>query len=81
MMPVTQKHDTVGSSGQLLPGIVVRLVKPDGSLAGVDEPGELLIRGPAMALGYLNSAEAWVLAWMLLVIRSHRALTGRSILL
>ncbi|KII90730.1 hypothetical protein PLICRDRAFT_697218 [Plicaturopsis crispa FD-325 SS-3] len=58
MMPVTQKHDTVGSSGQLLPGIVVRLVKPDGSLAGVDEPGELLIRGPAMALGYLNSAEA-----------------------
>ncbi|KII86993.1 hypothetical protein PLICRDRAFT_177701 [Plicaturopsis crispa FD-325 SS-3] len=58
MMPIGKKHATVGSAGQLLPGCVVRVVKPDGSLAGIGEAGELLVRGPAMALGYANNAEA-----------------------
>ncbi|KII86637.1 hypothetical protein PLICRDRAFT_177391 [Plicaturopsis crispa FD-325 SS-3] len=58
MMPVSKKHATVGSAGQIIPGTVVRVVKPDGSLAGVDEPGELVVRGPSMALGYANNAEA-----------------------
>lgn len=47
-------------SGQLLPGTVARIVKADGSLAGYDEPGELVIKCPSVALGYANNAAAFV---------------------
>lgn len=35
-------------------------MKPDGSLAGYDEAGELIIKTPSVALGYANNAEACV---------------------
>ncbi|KAJ7712447.1 hypothetical protein B0H16DRAFT_1624970 [Mycena metata] len=35
--------------GMLLPGTQARLVKSDGSLAGYDEPGELVIKTPSMS--------------------------------
>ncbi|KAG2344422.1 acetyl-CoA synthetase-like protein [Suillus weaverae] len=47
-----------GSAGILAPGVEARVVRPDGSLAGPNEPGELLVRGSAMALGYKGNDKA-----------------------
>ncbi|CAA7269124.1 unnamed protein product [Cyclocybe aegerita] len=58
MWPITQKRGVSGSSGQLLPGTIARVVKQDGSLAGYDEAGELVIKTPSVALGYANNAQA-----------------------
>lgn len=58
MVPPTQRIGAVGSAGQLLPGIVARIVKPDGSLAGEGETGELMVTGPSMALRYFKNEEA-----------------------
>ncbi|OCH94571.1 acetyl-CoA synthetase-like protein [Obba rivulosa] len=53
------KHvDTSGSSGRLVPGVVARVVKSDGSLAGYGEPGHLIISSPSLASGYLDNEEA-----------------------
>jgi acyl-CoA synthetase (AMP-forming)/AMP-acid ligase II len=52
-------NDGLGS-GQLLPGTVARVVKADGCLAAYDEPGELVIKSPSLALGYANNAAAFV---------------------
>ena len=49
---------TPGSVGQLLPGVRAKVVKGDGTLAGYDEPGELVVTGPQMTLGYLNNLPA-----------------------
>lgn len=49
---------TPASAGALIPGIVARVVKTDGSLAKLGEPGELVVRGPSMALGYYRNPEA-----------------------
>ena len=53
---------TPDSSGKLLPGIVARIVKPDGLLAAREEEGELVVKSPSNALGYLNNEKACVLA-------------------
>lgn len=45
-------------SGHLLPGTVAKVVKPDGSLASYDEPGELVIKTVSVALGYANNLQA-----------------------
>lgn len=45
------------NAGELVPGIVARVVKPDGALAEHDEAGELLIKTPSIALGYLNDED------------------------
>jgi len=47
-----------GSVGILFPGVEARIVRPDGSLAGLNEPGELHVRGPIMALGYKGNEKA-----------------------
>ncbi len=57
-MDPTKLHGTIGAAGQLLPGIVARVVKADGSLAREGEQGELIVTGPAMALRYRNNEEA-----------------------
>lgn len=36
------------------------MVKADGSLAGYDEPGELVVKSISVALGYANNAAASV---------------------
>ena len=56
--PPSQKIGTIGSAGQLIPGIRARVVKADGSLAREGEQGELVVTGPSMALGYLNNEKA-----------------------
>ncbi|KAG0708432.1 hypothetical protein DFH29DRAFT_870961 [Suillus ampliporus] len=47
-----------GSAGILVPGVEARIVRPDGSLAGPNESGELLVRGGTAALGYRGSDKA-----------------------
>ncbi|KAG5647554.1 hypothetical protein DXG03_008907 [Asterophora parasitica] len=60
MLPPAQKIATIGSAGQLIPGIVARVVKEDGSLAQEGEQGELVVTGPSMALRYMNNEAAYV---------------------
>ncbi|KAH9178629.1 amp dependent CoA ligase [Lactarius sanguifluus] len=68
MAPLSQKVSTFGSAGQLISGTRVRVVKADGTLAKVGEPGELVVTGPSMALRYLNNekatAETFVDGWV-----------------
>ncbi|KAI9836285.1 MAG: hypothetical protein M1819_001622 [Sarea resinae] len=49
----------LGSCGSLIPGIEARLVTPEGEeVSGYDIPGELLVRSPSVALGYLDNKTA-----------------------
>jgi acyl-coenzyme A synthetase/AMP-(fatty) acid ligase len=45
-------------SGSLLPGIEARVLRPDGTAAALGEPGELVLKGPANALGYWQNVSA-----------------------
>ncbi|PGH00705.1 hypothetical protein AJ79_08125 [Helicocarpus griseus UAMH5409] len=56
----TSPHDILfGSSGSLLPLLDARLVSLDGDeIEEYDKPGELLLRGPTVVLGYLNNETA-----------------------
>ena len=67
-VPITQRIGTPGAAGQLLPGCVGRVVKPDGSFADYEEEGELHVTGPQMALGYTNDEKAYVLAFRFSVL-------------
>ena len=57
-----------GSAGILLPGLDMRLIRADGSDAGINEPGELWLRGPTVAMGYWNdektTKETFVDGWL-----------------
>ncbi|KAI0772846.1 amp dependent CoA ligase [Trametes elegans] len=55
---VDRRLGSLGSGGVLVPGCRARVLRPDGSLAAPGEPGELVITGPSMALGYMNNPEA-----------------------
>lgn len=55
---IEQRVCTPGSAGRLIPGVVARVVKQDGSLAGYNETGELIVKSPSNALGYLDNEEA-----------------------
>jgi acyl-CoA ligase (AMP-forming) (exosortase A-associated) len=46
-----------GSIGHAIPNAHVLVVRADGTLCGDDEPGELVHRGPLVALGYWNDRE------------------------
>ncbi|KAG8695152.1 hypothetical protein FRC08_008005 [Ceratobasidium sp. 394] len=60
MTPIEHFGSSVvpGSAGRLLPNTTARVVKLDGTLAGYDEPGELVVAGPQMALRYANNEKA-----------------------
>ncbi|KAG9103257.1 hypothetical protein FRC07_010052 [Ceratobasidium sp. 392] len=47
-----------GSAGHIIPNTIVKVVKPDGTLAGYDEPGELVVAGPQTTLRYENNEAA-----------------------
>ena len=51
---VAQRPDSIGRA---IPNAEVRVLRPDGSECAVDEPGELVHRGPLVALGYWNRPE------------------------
>lgn len=46
-----------GSVGIPIPGVDVRLEKPDGTDAPVGEDGEICVRGPVVMTGYWNSPD------------------------
>lgn len=48
-----------GSIGKPMPHSKVRVLKTDGQEAGVDEPGELLLAGPHVCLGYYKNKLAF----------------------
>ena len=47
-----------GSVGILLPGVEARVVREDGRLAPLNEPGELHVRSGSVALGYWKNQKA-----------------------
>lgn len=48
-----------GSSGSLIPGVEVLILSPEGKeITAYDEPGELVVRSPGVAVGYLNNEKA-----------------------
>ncbi|KAF7554173.1 hypothetical protein G7Z17_g3113 [Cylindrodendrum hubeiense] len=56
----TSELDIVpGSSGCLLPGLRAKLIDMSGKeVSGYETPGELLVQGPTVVLGYLNNMNA-----------------------
>jgi 4-coumarate--CoA ligase len=44
--------------GKIVASTEVKIIKEDGSEAGVGEPGEILARGPQVVMGYLNNEKA-----------------------
>lgn len=51
-----QVHRRPDSIGKAVPNAEILVVRPDGELAGPGEEGELVHRGPLVALGYWNDA-------------------------
>ncbi|EAU85837.2 hypothetical protein CC1G_05054 [Coprinopsis cinerea okayama7 len=58
MFSIENRSGVPGGSGILMPGVTARVVKPDGTLAGYDEVGEIWIKSPSIALRYTNDKEA-----------------------
>jgi len=52
MQPLEHLKGVPGSAGRLITNCIARVVKPDGSLGGVGEEGELVIKSPATPLNY-----------------------------
>ncbi|KAI9462217.1 hypothetical protein HD554DRAFT_2206554 [Boletus coccyginus] len=59
MFSTEAKVGVPGSAGRLLPGVIARVMKADGTFAGFNEPGELQVKMPSLALGYWNDEKAW----------------------
>ncbi|KAF5315018.1 hypothetical protein D9619_007429 [Psilocybe cf. subviscida] len=56
--PLERRRGKSGSSGTLVPGVVARVMKTDGTLAGYEEAGELYVLSPSNALRYANNEQA-----------------------
>lgn len=72
---------TIGSVGTLVPGITAKVVKSDGTLASEGEQGELVVKGPSMALGYYENPTAYVgqtLFQYVVVLKGHSGLLKLS---
>jgi 4-coumarate--CoA ligase len=58
MWPLKSKRGTSGSSGHIMPGIMGKVVKPDGTLAKHGEEGEFYLHSPSNAICYANNRQA-----------------------
>lgn len=47
-----------GTVGKALPGTEIRIVDRDGNVLDPNEPGEIVVKGPNVMLGYLDNPEA-----------------------
>ena len=56
--PTDKRIGALGSAGQIVPGIVARIIKPDGTFGRHGEQGELIVQTPASALCYSNNERA-----------------------
>ncbi|KAJ7872930.1 amp dependent CoA ligase [Mycena leptocephala] len=67
-MPPLNRRVATDAVGYLLPGFTARVLKADGSLAGIGESGELYVTGPSCATRYVNneqlSKETFVDGWV-----------------
>ncbi|RMD39478.1 hypothetical protein DV735_g5661, partial [Chaetothyriales sp. CBS 134920] len=54
----SERKDTDGSIGDILPGVEIRKVDDDLNDTEPEEPGELLVRGPQVTQGYWEDAAA-----------------------
>jgi acyl-CoA ligase (AMP-forming) (exosortase A-associated) len=57
-LPPEQLERRPNSMGIAIPNAEVQVLRPDGTPCGVDEPGELVHRGPLVSLGYWNDEQA-----------------------
>jgi 4-coumarate--CoA ligase len=59
MQPLDLPKGISGSAGRLITNCIGRVIKQDGSLGGIGEEGELVIKSPATELNYyLNNEQA-----------------------
>jgi acyl-CoA ligase (AMP-forming) (exosortase A-associated) len=56
-LPPAEIDRRPGSIGKAIPNAEISVVRPDGTLCGPNEPGELVHRGSLVALGYWNDPE------------------------
>ena len=56
-LPPAEVDRRPDSIGKAIPNAEILVVRPDGTLCDVDEPGELVHRGALVAQGYWNDAE------------------------
>ncbi|KAI4764715.1 acetyl-CoA synthetase-like protein [Aureobasidium sp. EXF-3400] len=56
--PEYYSYEYAACVGQVVPSTSVKIIKEDGSEAGVDEAGEILSKGPQITMGYLNNEQA-----------------------
>jgi len=47
----------IGTIGMPIPSTIVRIVKEDGTVGGVNEVGEIQVKGPQVMKGYFNKPE------------------------
>jgi acyl-CoA synthetase (AMP-forming)/AMP-acid ligase II len=48
----------LGSCGRAVPGVAVRVVRPDGTECDRGEPGEILVKGANVTVGYWDNPDA-----------------------
>lgn len=56
--PIDPAARRVGTAGLPLPDVEVRIEGPNGEALGLDEVGEIVVRGPNVMRGYLNQPAA-----------------------
>jgi long-chain acyl-CoA synthetase len=53
----TSSPAKIGSIGRAIPGVRVTIVRPDLSVAGLDEAGEIVLSGPSLMKGYYRDPQ------------------------
>ena len=48
------------AAGVIMPGVTIHVMRSDGTLAGYDEEGELVVKTLSVANGYFNNKQAQV---------------------
>ena len=56
--PPARVREKLGTVGMAIHHIAARIVRPDGTEADIDEPGELWLKGPVVFGGYFRDPEA-----------------------